>query len=138
MLKLYTDGSYSIAKGIGGWAVVVVEDDEIKSTFHETMKRGTSNRAELWAMIVALELCRFYRKEATIYSDSKYVVNGYNSWMASWKKRKWRNTSGKTTKNSDLWDKIIKLKQKHIKVKWVKGHSGNSFNELADELAKEY
>ena len=41
-------------------------------------------------------------------------------------------------KNVDLWKKLRDLsKSKQIEWCWIKGHSGNPMNDLADKLAKE-
>ena len=48
----------------------------------------------------------------------------------------WKNSSKKPVKNKDLWVKLDNLCQKNkITWKWVKGHSTNKYNNLADELA---
>ena len=42
----------------------------------------------------------------------------------------------KPVKNKDLWIKLDNLcKDNKVVWKWVKGHSNNKFNNLADELA---
>lgn len=138
MIEFYTDGSYSIPRGLGKWAVVVVENNESVDIQSGELTNSTSNRAELTALITALKLSQNIEEIVTIYSDSQYVVQGYSSWMEGWKKSNWQNFNGKPTKNADLWKEIYKLKKPTIRVKWVKGHDGNMFNELADETAGNY
>ena len=42
----------------------------------------------------------------------------------------------KPIKNVDLWMELDAEAAKHkIEWKWVKGHSGDKYNEMADELA---
>ena len=135
MVEFYCDGSYMINRSEGGWAVVVVKDGKYISHFAEQIKNSTSNRAEMFGFIKALELSA-KEKEVIIYTDSKYIVNGYKNWAAEWKRRGWKNSKGKPTKNADLWRKIFSLKKDHISVYWIKGHAGDEFNELADSLAK--
>ena len=56
--------------------------------------------------------------------------------MKNWKKNGWKNSSKKLVKNKDLWEKLDKLcEANNVSWKWVKGHSTNEFNNLADELA---
>ncbi len=56
----------------------------------------------------------------------------------SWKRKGWRNSSGKVVKNIELWQELDKLVINHkIEWHWVKGHSGDTYNDLADKLAYE-
>lgn len=135
MVEFYTDGSYSIHNNTGGWSCVKIVNGKYVSYFAEEIKNATSNRAEMFAFIKALQLAG-EEKEATIYSDSKYIVNGYKAWAEEWKRKNWKTSKGKPTKNADLWRRIFALKKDHIIVRWCKGHNGNQWNELADSLAK--
>ena len=99
---------------------------------------------ELTATIKALEYCYSSEnkqsnfEEIEIYTDSKYVKDGITIWINNWEKNDWKTASKKNVKNIDLWKKLRKLiKSKRIKWIWVKGHSNNQMNELADKLAKE-
>jgi ribonuclease HI len=74
--------------------------------------------------------------EIKIYTDSIYVKNGITEWIVKWKENGWKNANKKPVKNKDLWVKLDGLSQKNkINWEWVKGHSTNKFNNLADELA---
>ena len=43
----------------------------------------------------------------------------------------------KEKKNIDLWEEYDKVSyNKNIKYIWVKGHNGNKFNEIVDDLAR--
>lgn len=136
MTTYYTDGGYSIPKHTGGWACVVVNNGKYVTHFAEELKHSTSNRAEMMALICALNLAAKEKKPTTIFTDSMYLVKGYRHWMFQWKDKGWKNTKGKDVKNADLWRKIFSLWQNYIKVKFVKGHSTSEFNNLADSLAK--
>jgi ribonuclease HI len=74
-----------------------------------------------------------------IHSDSTYVVNCFNDrWYDGWLKRGWKNSQKKPVANRDLWEPLIDLyleRAEEIDFTWVKGHSGNVWNERADELA---
>ena len=51
-------------------------------------------------------------------------------------KNNWKTSGKKIVKNIDLWKLVDSLNSYHIvEWKWVKGHSGNVGNEIADELA---
>ena len=90
---------------------------------------------ELLAAIMSLKKIKT-NSEVVIFTDSTYVKNGITEWMKNWKKNGWKNSSKKPVKNKDLWEKLDKLCEANIvSWKWVKGHSTNEFNNLADELA---
>lgn len=95
----------------------------------------TNNRMELLAVIRGLEALKEYC-DITIYSDSKYVVNGINEWLDGWIARNWKTAGKKPVKNRDLWEQLVSLRTGHsITLKWVKGHNGDPLNEEADLLA---
>ena len=97
----------------------------------------TNNRMELRAVIESL---RGIPKESklAIFTDSKYVINGIESWIMKWKKNNWMGSNKKLVKNKDLWLDLDGLtKSLSIKWNWVKGHSGNIENEEVDKLAKQ-
>ena len=89
-------------------------------------------------LIAAIETLKALKKftEICIITDSNYVKKGITEWLPSWKKNNWKTSGNKNVKNVDLWKAIDELNSKHsIKWNWVKGHSGNPGNEMADELA---
>lgn len=66
-----------------------------------------------------------------MYTDSQYVQRGMLEWIDGWIKKNWKNV-----KNPELWQELHSLSQKHtIEWKWVRGHSGDFYNERADTLA---
>lgn len=74
-----------------------------------------------------------------IYSDSTYVVNCFrDEWWVGWERRGWRNSQKKPVANQDLWKPLIAaVKGRDVSFHWVKGHSGDEWNDIADELAVE-
>ena len=124
MIKIYTDGAYSSSRDQGGWAFVVLKDDEkIHSSFYP-VRKTTNNRMEILA---AMEACKWSKEngytEITIISDSMYVIG---TMTQNWKRKK----------NVDLWiefDKIIEGMT--VKFEHVKGHNGDKYNNLCDVLA---
>lgn len=136
MIYVYTDGSaYPNPDGVGGWAFYGLFYNQ---TFSASGGDNftTNNRMELKAVIEALEYIKnFYgvNHKIVVYSDSKYVVHGFNAWMHYWRKNGIRNR-----KNLDQWDKLLMLERiMDIKAGWVKGHSGNYYNDIVDEMANE-
>lgn len=138
--KIYTDGACSGNPGKGGWAYIVIKQDEIIEKYgfeNET----TNNRMELIGTFMALNYCVCNGiQNVEIYSDSAYVVNAFkNKWLENWKANGWRKKDGKAIKNKEIWKSVYKLlKGYDINVKFtkVKAHSGNTFNEKVDKLAK--
>ena len=88
------------------------------------------------AVIKALENVKFNSK-IKIYTDSQYVKNGITIWITTWKNKNWKTSSNKEVKNRDLWEKLDKLVSHYdVRWKWIRGHSGNIENEIADQLAR--
>ena len=133
--KIYTDGACSGNPGPGGWGAVIFDQDNKQKNISGSEKNTTNNRMELLAAIMSLKKIKT-NSEAVIFTDSIYVKNGITEWMKNWKKNGWKNSSKKPVKNKDLWVKLDKLcEANRVSWKWVKGHSTNEFNNLADELA---
>ena len=107
-------------------------------------KLTTNNRMELVAAIKGLEYCIVQDnkqisliKKITIYTDSTYLKNGITVWIKNWEKNNWKTTDKKNVKNKDLWKELqVLVKLKEVDWKWVKGHSDDPMNDLADRLAK--
>ena len=142
-IKIYTDGACVGNPGPGGWAAVIFMDNEKKELFGGE-KLTTNNRMELTAAIKGLEYCdsqekeQLSLKEIKIYTDSGYLKEGITSWISNWEKNNWKTADKKNVKNVDLWKKLKDLtKSKQIEWYWIKGHSGDPMNDLADKLAKE-
>ena len=135
--KIYTDGACSGNPGPGGWGAVILDQDDKQKNISGSEKNTTNNRMELLAAIMSLKKIKT-NSQVVIFTDSTYVKNGITEWMKNWKKNGWKNSSKKPVKNKDLWEKLDKLCEANsVSWKWVKGHSTNEFNNLADKLATE-
>lgn len=136
MIEVWTDGSCRENPGAGGWAFVVVIDGEIVHEGKGGSEDTTNNKMEMGAVIRTMEYLRREHpgEEATIYCDSEYVVKGINEWMARWKQRGWRKSGG-AIKNLDFWKRIDELVIALYTFTWLRGHTGDEMNELADHLA---
>ncbi len=88
---------------------------------------------ELLAVIEGLRALKNNHIPVIIYSDSQYVVNSISKgWLNNWIRTDFKG--GK--KNKDLWMEYYKLARKfNIRIKWVKGHADNPYNNRCDELA---
>ena len=136
MIKVFTDGACSVNPGIGGWGVVILINDSDPIFLKGGEMQTTNNRMELTATIKALKYFKEHQL-ITLITDSKYVKDGIESWIANWKKNGWRTTSKKPVKNKELWVELDSQIAKHnITWKWVKGHAGDRYNEKADFLAR--
>ena len=137
MIKIWTDGSCLGNPGPGGWAFVVTDGKNIAER-NGGEKNTTNNRMELMAVIAALNATKKH-DTVEIHTDSQYVKNGMETWLANWKARNWRTADKKPVKNKDLWQKLDELSST-VKIHWVwvRGHDGEEFNERCDELARGY
>jgi len=139
-LYAYTDGACSGNPGPGGWGALLVAKDAGKVIRKRELCGGeadtTNNRMELLGAINALDALE-RPSTITIYTDSKYVMNGITQWMHNWKKNGWRTAAKKPVKNVELWQLLDEAKNRHtVTWEWVKGHAGHPENERADELAR--
>jgi ribonuclease HI len=141
-VKIYTDGACIGNPGPGGWAAVILLENEIKKLYGGE-KLTTNNRMELTAAIKSLEFCvRNFEKRVSsvnmrIFTDSNYLKDGITKWIYNWEKNNWKTVDKKDVKNVDLWKKLKKLSAgKKVEWSWVKGHSDDPMNDLADSLAK--
>jgi len=141
-VKIYIDGACVGNPGPGGWAVIILLNNEKKEIFGGE-KLTTNNRMELTAAIKALEYCseqdakQKSLKHIKIFTDSNYVKEGITVWINNWEKNNWKTSDKKNVKNVDLWKKLKELvKSNQVEWEWVKAHSDNSMNNLADKLAK--
>ncbi len=129
---MYTDGGSRGNPGIGAWGVFIDGDKKIELSGFEEMT--TNNRMELTAAIEGLS----YLDDdisVSLYTDSKYVKDGITKWIKNWKSNGWKTSAKKPVKNLDLWKKLdIEVERCVVEWRWVKGHSGNNGNDIADDL----
>lgn len=114
----------------------------------------TNNKAELKAFIQALNFClvtckhgtiineeKIVPKSVLILADSKYVTDGFNQYLDTWKRNQWRTSSGNQIKNIDYWTMVLDLKDEltlaniSVEVIHVYGHTGDLGNEISDSWA---
>ncbi|HKT31760.1 MAG TPA: ribonuclease HI [Gammaproteobacteria bacterium] len=135
-VEIYTDGACRGNPGPGGWAAVLRSGAREK-TLQGSAAQTTNNRMELTAAVSALQaLAR--PASVVLYTDSKYVQQGISEWLPSWRARGWKTAGKKPVKNLDLWQALHQATAGHaIEWRWVRGHSGNAYNEEVDRLANE-
>lgn len=142
-IKIFTDGACSGNPGPGGWAAIVSCDRDQTFEIGGSENSTTNNRMELTAALKALEEIQKFSdvSTVTIYTDSKYLIDGITKWIHGWKRTGWTSSQKKEdVKNKDLWEAIDRtvseLKAKAtISWKHVDGHAGVPGNERCDEIA---
>lgn len=135
-IVIYTDGACRGNPGPGGWGALLQYNGNQKPLKGAELGT-TNNRMELMAAIRALESlkepCR-----VILITDSNYLRQGITEWLSAWKMRGWRTADKKPVKNIDLWQQLEGVAAGHtIEWRWVRGHSGDAGNEVADQLANE-
>lgn len=132
---VYTDGACSRPNGPGGWGWATVPDGRLRGSGFETST--TNQRMELMAALDAMRQLARHDRPLEVVSDSRYLVDCFlQRWYVGWRKRGWVNASGKPVANQDLWVPILEVGLGNpVEFRWVKGHSGDAMNDLADELA---
>jgi ribonuclease HI len=132
---IVVDGACSGNPGKGGWAALVRRGAQEIITTGKSPET-TNNQMELSAVIGGLEMLRQGEK-ATLYSDSKYVVEGITKWIFKWKKSNWLTATGERVKNRGLWERLSQLtKSGDVKILWIRGHSNDDMDTV-DRLAKQ-
>ena len=140
---VYTDGACQPNPGVGGWAFLILnEDKKIIYKSSGFAEATTNNRMELLSVIKSFEWlgniinATLERCDITVYSDSKYFVDGMSKWLRNWVSNLWMTSSKKPVKNDDMWKSLCYYNNKwHISCIHVKGHDGNTYNEMVDKLA---
>ncbi len=133
---IHTDGGCHGNPGPGAWAAVLASGKHTKE-LNGAEPATTNNRMELRAAIEALSALKV-PCDVELWTDSQYVKNGVQSWMAIWKVNGWKTKAKKPVKNEDLWRALDTAAARHqIKWKWLKGHAGHEGNERCDVLAQE-
>lgn len=133
-IEVFTDGACRGNPGPGGWGALLRAGKHSKEIYGGE-KETTNNRMELTAAIKALQQIK-KPSVVVLTTDSQYVRKGITEWLAGWKSKGWKNSQKKPVKNSDLWKLLDEQNERHqVTWKWVKGHSGHTENEIADQLA---
>ncbi len=135
---IYADGACAPSNpGPCGWGAVLLKTGEKPAEHFGFIGHGTNQIAELSAAIEGLARV----PEGTsveLVCDSQYVLKGISEWRAGWERRGWRNSKNEPVANQPLWVKLFALVDaRRVSTRWVRGHSGDTWNERADALANE-
>lgn len=140
-IHIFTDGSSRGNPGPGGWAAIVMNEEEntILCMEHDTEEYVTNNQMELKALLFALQYAEAHPKERiTIYSDSAYAVNAYNDWVHKWAINGWKTSKGQPVENLTIIQELHAYSRRpffNASIKKCAGHEGEIGNELADAAA---
>jgi len=157
-IKAYSDGACKGNPGPGGWGVIVYDENTEWMTYNGK-KKTTNQEMELQAMNEALRICQF-GNDIELFSDSMYVLQGlvqggkkgvldrkengkvwFTGWVGAWRAKGWVKSDGGAIKHLDLWKSIVNRCEDHmangskLTFTWVKGHSHDKGNDMADKLA---
>lgn len=141
---IYCDGACKGNPGVGGWGAVIMMGDDWKKKVYGSDPYTTNNRMELSAALYSITAVKDMDKNGNlpsklskikIYTDSTYLKSGITEWIKKWKINNWG--SGKI-KNQDLWKALdAEIEGLDIEWLWVKGHSNDKYNDMADAIANE-
>lgn len=123
----YTDGSCNnlSQRGEGGAAYIVLRDGEEVHRASKGMIGTTNNRAEMLAVISAVNWCP-PGADIRIYTDSRYCIGAFLR----------KGCLPGNLKNVDLIHLYRKVASgKRVYFEWVKGHDGDTYNEIVDGMA---
>lgn len=149
----YSDGSSSRITGKAGYGVCALREEVSNGQFDDFSKKnwkydtysgcienGTNNVGELSGVKKALDVFGSKTFQVVI-SDNIYSIKTYREYVHVWKNNGWKAYNKKPIKNMELikdtYNSLLSVnKTKVVLFKWTKGHAGDNFNELCDELAK--
>ncbi|HEY2931726.1 MAG TPA: ribonuclease HI [Acidobacteriota bacterium] len=133
-VRIYSDGACSGNPGPGGWAAVLLYGQH-KKEISGGEPLTTNNRMELTAAIRGLQQLK-ESCDVEMYTDSEYLKRGITEWLAVWRRKNWLRADKEPVKNRDLWEQLEAEVARHkVRWHWLRGHSGDKWNERCDELA---
>lgn len=142
-ISVYCDGAATGNGKVGaaaGWGVWFADEgplSELNESKRLPGKVQTNNRAELMAIIRAIQLAPS-DEELVIHSDSQYSIQAMTAWQHGWRKNAWKRSNGEDVQNRDLIRRLEReMRGRKVRpvLKYVKGHAGHHGNEMADRLA---
>jgi len=133
-VTIYTDGACDPNPGPGGWAAILIYHNR-ENSLTGSDSQTTNNRMELTAAIEALKALK-HPSQIEFFTDSQYLKSGITEWIPNWRARNWRRKGGKLA-NVELWQSLdVNIQTHQINWHWVRGHSGDRYNQRVDYLAR--
>lgn len=134
------DGACSGNPGPGGWGALLRFENGTRRELGGAAPATTNNRMELTAALAVLEALRDLPRhpDLVLRTDSRYLIDGFEKWMAGWKRKGWRTASGGAVLNRDLWELLDAARLPGLALRHVRGHSGDPDNDRCDAIAVAY
>lgn len=131
------DGACSGNPGPGGWGALLRFEDGSLRELGGADAATTNNRMELTAALAVLKALRELPRhpDLVLRTDSRYLIDGFEKWMAGWKRKGWRTASGGAVLNRDLWEQLDAARLPGLVLRHVRGHSGDPDNDRCDAIA---
>lgn len=137
VIEVFTDGSFKETLDIGGLAFIIKDLKGEYKLYKQKSEHKSSSLIELEAAITALKHLK-EEKYIRLITDSQYVRKGLTEWIINWQLNDWKTANGSDVKNKKYWMNFDQLtKGKYIEFEWVKAHSNQFENTLADLFAEE-
>lgn len=138
-VTIYTDGASRGNPGPGGWAAILMTDTKVVE-LAGNVTPATNNQMEMLAVEKALEHAKKHFSDMTVmlHADSRYVLNGLESWLDGWVRNGWMTAAKKPVENKNQWQALLELRDffgRKLELVKVDGHSGHLYNDRCDELA---
>ncbi|CAG0912915.1 unnamed protein product [Notodromas monacha] len=139
-VECHTDGACSLngklgaSGGIGVWFGPL---HPLNVSIPLTKGRQTSNRAEIMAVVHAVEIVKASGcDKLEVKIDSHFTINCVEKWIQKWKLNGWKTTSGENVKNREELELLDSVSTIPVRYVYVPGHKGNVGNMEADKFAK--
>ncbi|NLG50237.1 MAG: ribonuclease HI [Chloroflexi bacterium] len=135
-VEIYTRGAALGTPGPGGYAAVIVNEAGKVQVVSGGWPLATSNVMELWAVVAGLRSLR-QLSQVTLYTTSKYVLDGATRWLAQWEQHNWQTKAGEPVKNQEIWMELARTMGDHD-VTWafMPASERNPYSQQAAEAAR--
>lgn len=135
-VEIYTRGAALGTPGPGGYAGVLVNEAGQTRVVSGGWPLATSNVMELWAAVAGLRSLRQVSR-VTLYTTSKYVLDGATRWLAQWEQRNWQTKGGEPVKNQEIWMELARTMGDHD-VTWtfLPANQRDAHSQQAAEVAR--
>lgn len=134
------DGACSGNPGPGGWGALLRFEDGSLREWGGHAPATTNNRMELTGALEVLRALRTLPRhpQLVLFTDSRYLIDGLQSWLPGWKRKGWRTAAGAPVLNRDLWEELDAARLAGVEWRHVRGHSGHPENDRCDAIAVAY
>lgn len=142
-ITIYTDGACKNNGKKNAIAGIGVYSENVYNISEKIEGRQTNQRAELYAILKALELTKIDDYSTVyIYTDSLYSINCITKWIYGWINNGWLDKKKKPVKNKDIIQPIYNIYKKYSNIRFIhiEAHTNKTDihslgNAKADELA---